>query len=279
MARLRIFWGRKVAAGGGATVTVPAGALTLTGYAPTVLTPRTVSVPAGALTLTGFAPTVAVSSGTTVQVPAGNLTLTGFAPVVLTPRTVAVPAGTLTLTGFAPVVQTGATVSVPTGALTLTGFAPTVVTTANQLVQVPAGNLTLTGFAPTVIATGAVVEAVSPSGGWEIPAKRRRDPEPPTPEEVQAQREAMGIVPKRTKLKARSKPVEQTEPRPVSVPDLQGIDLAIWLEMLQDDIGRGIDRLPPRQIDYMRAAAVKAAQRLEEQDIAFVVGAALAMID
>jgi hypothetical protein len=65
------------------TISVPAGALTLTGYAPLVLTPRNVSVPAGALTLTGLAPTVATTANVTIAVPTGSLTLTGFAPTVI----------------------------------------------------------------------------------------------------------------------------------------------------------------------------------------------------
>lgn len=123
----------------GVTVGVPAGSLTLTGFAPTVSTTGLVSVPAGSLTLTGLAPTVAVSGGSaTVAVPAGALTLTGFAPTVDAgySASVSVPAGSLALTGFAPTVSNGsmaATVSVPVGALTLTGYAPTVYIRTLQL--------------------------------------------------------------------------------------------------------------------------------------------------
>jgi hypothetical protein len=92
----------------GTTISVPAGSLTLTGYAPTVVTSdhKTISVPSGTLTLTGYAPTVSVAANVLVSVPFGTLTLTGYAPTVLTTanQTVSVPSGTLTLTGYAPTV-------------------------------------------------------------------------------------------------------------------------------------------------------------------------------
>lgn len=73
-----------VAGGSGTTVSVPAGSLTLTGYAPTVTATAniSVSVPAGALTLTGGAPTVATTANVEIAVPAGALTLTALAPTV-----------------------------------------------------------------------------------------------------------------------------------------------------------------------------------------------------
>jgi hypothetical protein len=74
-----------------------------------------IAVPAGALTLTGFAPTVS-TGGTIIQVPAGALTLTGFAPTVVAPAVLAMPAGNLTLTGYAPTVITGVTATLNQGA-------------------------------------------------------------------------------------------------------------------------------------------------------------------
>lgn len=71
--------------GGGTTVSVPAGSLTLTGLAPTVTATANVSidVPAGSLTLTGNAPTVQTTANAEIAVPSGSLTLTGYAPEVL----------------------------------------------------------------------------------------------------------------------------------------------------------------------------------------------------
>jgi len=140
------------ASGSGTTVTPGVGALTLTGFAPTVLTPQKVLPGVGQLTLTGFAPTVLTPR--LVQPGVGQLTLTGFAPTVLTPRLVQTGLGQLTLTGFAPTVviaPVGSSVLAQPGVgqLTLTGFAPTVLTPQKVLPGV--GALTLTGFAPTVL--------------------------------------------------------------------------------------------------------------------------------
>lgn len=131
LTRHRIYdWrGTESSASSGTTVSVPAGSLSLTGYAPTVQTPVTVSIPAGSLSLTGYAPTVSVTAGgVTVSVPAGSLSLTGYAPTVTVTTTIAIPAGGLTLTGYAPFVYTtaGTTVDIPAGGLSLTGYAPTV---------------------------------------------------------------------------------------------------------------------------------------------------------
>jgi hypothetical protein len=143
--------------GGGNTIAVPAGALTLAAQTPTVVVSnnQTIAVPAGSLTLSGKVPTVVVTANQTVAVPAGSLSLTGLVPTVTATQnnTITVPAGSLTLTGFAPVVLNGNTVQVPAGSLTLTGLAPTIVQSNNQLILVPAGSLALTGNAPTIVAS------------------------------------------------------------------------------------------------------------------------------
>lgn len=147
------------AAGAGNTIAVPAGSLTLTGFAPTVAASanQVVEVPAGTLTLAGQTPTVTSSDHQTISVPAGTLTLTANAPTVTASenQSISVPAGALTLTGFEPSVLNGAqqVVQVPLGTLTLTGQAPTIAVSANQVIAVPAGTLTLAGQTPTVVAT------------------------------------------------------------------------------------------------------------------------------
>lgn len=152
------------AAAAGTTVDVPAGSLSLTGYAPSVVAPQSVSVPAAALTLSAYAPVV--STPVLVGVPSATITLTGFAPVVVNPRTISVPAASLTLTGYAPDVSTGGagtTIAIPAGALTLSAFAPTVATTA--VIAIPSGSLTLTAYAPTVSDGTGVPTIVSVSLG------------------------------------------------------------------------------------------------------------------
>ena len=104
-------------------ISVPAGSLSLTGFAPVIQ--KTITVPVGSLSFTGFAPTVSVGSpNVTIPVPAGSLSLNGFAPTVRTERLVLVPAGTLLLNSFAPSIQL--TITVPAGALSFNGFAPAV---------------------------------------------------------------------------------------------------------------------------------------------------------
>lgn len=144
----------------GTTVSVPAGSLTLTGFAPQI--PTVIAVPLGTLSLSAFAPQIP----STIAVPAGNLTLTGQAPTI--PTTIAVPAGSLTLTGLVPTITAAITINVPAGALTLTGYPPLVQGNAN-IIDVPAGSLSLSAFAPTVVTTSGTTSSwpgwVGGSGG------------------------------------------------------------------------------------------------------------------
>ena len=142
---------------GGVTVSPGKGALTLTGYAPTVTTPVTVSPSKGALVLTGYAPTVSLP--VTVSPGKGALVITGYAPTVTTPVTVSPGKGALVLTGYAPVVSSAVTVSPGKGALVLTGYAPTVATPVT--VSPGLGSLIVTGYAPIV----SVPTIVSPGKG------------------------------------------------------------------------------------------------------------------
>jgi hypothetical protein len=133
-------------------VTPPAGGLSLTGLAPTVVVTTVVTPPAGSLALTGHAPTVQVDGGgggseTTVTPPAGTLALTGAVPTLTTEHRVIPPAGSLALAGAAPTVVTEVRVTPPAGSLALTGAAPTLVT--DTLVTPPAGALVLAGATPT----------------------------------------------------------------------------------------------------------------------------------
>jgi hypothetical protein len=138
------------------SLTPNAGALAVTGYAPTLTqsTTQTVTSGAGGMAFAGFAPGVARTANQGVTPSAGAFTLTGFAPTVARTgnQSVTPSAGSLAFTGFAPTLnQTGSSSKVPgPGALTLTGFAPTVTRSAHQSVQPSASTLTLTGYAPTI---------------------------------------------------------------------------------------------------------------------------------
>jgi hypothetical protein len=68
--------------------------------------PTTVNADVGALTLTGFAPTIRITISANADV--GSLVLTGLAPTVQTPIRVLAGLGQLTLTGFAPTIAVSA---------------------------------------------------------------------------------------------------------------------------------------------------------------------------
>lgn len=154
--------------GGGNTIAVPAGALTLSGQTPSVIATANniVAVPAGALVLSGQTPSVVTTANNQIAVPLATLSLTGLAPTVLTPNVVLVPAGTLTLAGFAPLIINGNTIAIPLGTLALAGQVPTVLTTANMVIDVPLASLTLAAFTPIVIGDPTVISVgVGSSGG------------------------------------------------------------------------------------------------------------------
>lgn len=69
-----------------ASVEPGVGALTITGYAPTVTAEQfaTVEPGVGALVVTGFAPTITATASPTVEPGVGALTITGYAPTVST---------------------------------------------------------------------------------------------------------------------------------------------------------------------------------------------------
>ena len=152
--RRPVFFGPS--AGAGTTVSVPLGAVSVAGYAPTVTATanQTISVPVGAVSLAGYAPTISTSASQAIAVPAGAVTLAGYAPTVTATanQAIAVPAGAVSLTGYAPSVFTTAvtTIAVPSGVVSLAGFAPSVSYTTHAYIDVPKGAVTLTGYAPTV---------------------------------------------------------------------------------------------------------------------------------
>lgn len=132
------------AAAGGTTLTPAAGALAITGQAPTLKT--TLAPAAGSLTITGFAATINVTS-TTILTPAGaSLTITPKAATLKT--TLAPAAASLAITGFAPTLKT--TLAPAKASLALTGFAATVAVTNHITLTPAAAVLGLTGFAATV---------------------------------------------------------------------------------------------------------------------------------
>lgn len=151
----------------GNAVSPPAGSLTLTGHAPTVVEAQagiTIEPGVGALQATGQTPALAFGLAMT----AGAAALTGQAPVALINHPVPMTAGAVTLEGQAPTLAfTGATsIDIPAGSFDATGLAPVLAytmpvaagnltatgttTVLADTLEVPAGVVTLTGLAPTL---------------------------------------------------------------------------------------------------------------------------------
>lgn len=123
---------RRAATSGGVSIAPGVGALTITGYAPSIAQPHAVAAGVGSLTITGHAPTVEQVSG--VQPGVGTLTLSGYAPTVTQSEAQAVfpGAGTLAFVGYAPTISQDAApgnIFPPAGTVTITGHAPTVAQT------------------------------------------------------------------------------------------------------------------------------------------------------
>lgn len=145
--------------GGGTSVTTGLGALSITGYAPTITAPRAVTTGVGALTVTGLAPTVTVQQRVTAGL--GALTVTGLAPTVSLSTAVATGVGALTVAGLAPTITAQTSVSTGVGALSITGQAPTVQVTEQGTIVPGTGVLAITGHAPTVTQQITVSPAVA----------------------------------------------------------------------------------------------------------------------
>ena len=160
-------------------VTPTTATLTMTGYAPTVLTPRTVTPSTAALTTTTYEPTVTVAlAGVQVIPSTASLVLTSYVPTVRLPKLATPTTAALTTTTFAPTVRTPRTVTPSTSALVITRYAPSVltprrvvpttaslittrfiptVTTTNHIRITPStASLVTTRYAPTVVATNSI---------------------------------------------------------------------------------------------------------------------------
>jgi hypothetical protein len=155
----------------GVVLTEP-GALTATGFAPTVSATANQLVTAGlgALIATGFAPTVSATANQIVTPELGAATVAGLAPSVSATAHVTASAalGELTATGHAPTIGTTAhvTASAGVGALEATGYVPTVSVSSAQGITPGTGALVAAGFAPVVTATAHQV--VAPETGLLI---------------------------------------------------------------------------------------------------------------
>lgn len=110
------------------TLTVPVGAVVITGLAPSLLYRTAVAVPAGTMTFSGVAPGSVL--GPWLTPGAGSITFAGASVRLQT--IVAVPKGSIAFSGLAPSNQT--IIAVGAGSMTFTGYAPVV--TAPDLITV-----------------------------------------------------------------------------------------------------------------------------------------------
>jgi hypothetical protein len=124
------------------------GVITLTGYAPTVQTNVNVLPDTGVITLVGYEPTVVVTENQNITPDTGVITLTGYEPTIQTPRNVLPDTGIINLTGYEPTVELPVNVQADTGVISLTGYEPTIETPLN--IQADTGVISLVGYAPTV---------------------------------------------------------------------------------------------------------------------------------
>lgn len=102
----------------------------------------TISVPAGALTLTGFAPSVSNSAGNTIDVPAAALTLTGYAPSIASTNVIPVTDANFKFSPYNWATVGATKVAVNGGAYFKLGFTGTSVSIAIDVSSLVTGSVT-----------------------------------------------------------------------------------------------------------------------------------------
>jgi len=176
----------------------------------------------GEVTFTGNISTV-FSGGSFVLPTTGEVEFNGGRPVIGLPLTLTPGSGTITFTGNVPGIDTQSLASPTTGVITFIGNVPTLdlpvdivfpddtdlsgiiffignrptVDTQEQIATPTTGVITFTGNIPLITGVTHPEDIGRPTGGWKRKPKKAWYEELPTPEEVQAEREALGILPKR----------------------------------------------------------------------------------
>lgn len=117
------------------------GALTVTGYEPTIQISQSAHPALGQVIITGFLPTINVSDNKSVSPALGSLIVTGYNPIA----NVSHGTGQVIVTGYAP--QVNRTVIAGFGQLQITGYSPTV--NISQSVHPNTASAIITGFEPT----------------------------------------------------------------------------------------------------------------------------------
>ena len=132
------------------SVTPGVAAVTMAGYAPTILVSQSATPGVSQLLLTAYAPTISLSDNKKAEPGVSAVTITAYAPTIeITENVTITPAQlALSLTGYAPTIAISADTPVFPGvsALALTGYAPTVTVSDHQEAQPGVCQLVLTGY-------------------------------------------------------------------------------------------------------------------------------------
>lgn len=173
-------------AGGGTTISCSVGNATVGGTAATISTAQTIACGVGNAAAAGATASIALGSDITIDCAVGNAAAAGITAGISTAQAIVCAVGNVAAAGVTASIELGGVISI----------------------DCTVGNATASGVAATIDgANAAVVSAVSGGGG---PVRRRRHSRLDTPtrdqldELVQAQREAMGILPKPARNRIRA---------------------------------------------------------------------------
>jgi hypothetical protein len=136
------------AAGGGATIAVPVGAIITEGAAPSVTTTahKTVAPALGSAVIEGLNPAIEVSVANAVQPNVGTVHAEGKAPDLIVSLTAQPAQGAIVVEGAAPLLRSD--IIVPLGAAVVAGFEPLVSVGLPQRVR-PASDIAANGWLPS----------------------------------------------------------------------------------------------------------------------------------
>jgi hypothetical protein len=172
------------------------GVVTFTGNVASVALNIDRSPTTGQVQFTGEIATIGLTTAVTAST--GLVTFTGNQPSLNTQSLSSPATGTITFTGYVPTINLAVNVSPTTGLINFLSQTPSI-NTQETKVQPQTGTVTFTGNRPTY--TGAINSldfiAERPAGGWLRKKKKNWYESLPTPEEVETERVALGILPKK----------------------------------------------------------------------------------
>lgn len=130
----------------GITLSPDAGAIAISGHAPTISQPLSLSPAAGAITITGNIP--GISQPLSLSPVGGSIYLSGNTPTISQPRTLSPGAGAIVVSGGVPSIAQNTSLSPVGGSISITGYAPTI--SQPRTLSPGAGAITIAGNVPTI---------------------------------------------------------------------------------------------------------------------------------